>query len=57
MEEKPPSALRRLANKLAVESEPGLTNTQLMVRTLCSPVAANLHRISFRVPQLTRPLL
>lgn len=36
MSEKP-GAFRRLADKLAVESEPGLTNTQLMVRNLtCS---------------------
>lgn len=29
-----PSRFRRLADKLAVEAEPGLTNTQLMVRAL-----------------------
>jgi hypothetical protein len=33
MSEKP-SAFRRFADKVAVESEPGLSNTQMMVRNL-----------------------
>lgn len=39
-----PSALRRLADKLAVESEPGLTTAQLMVRNLATDVARVCNR-------------
>lgn len=49
-----PTIARRLANKLAVEAEPGLTNAQLMVWEHSSLTSTNFH--SNLPANLTRPV-